>query len=54
MIEQKLDYIHNSVQGKWMLAYDPLSYKYSSARYYENGDKELIYYPIIWNTLSKL
>ncbi len=41
MIEQKLEYIHNNpVQGKWMLANDPLGYKYSSARFYENGDKE--------------
>ena len=34
MIEQKLNYIHNNpVQGRWMLANDPLEYKYSSARF---------------------
>ena len=39
VIEQKLDYIHNNpVQGKWMLANNPLGYKYSSATYYENED----------------
>ncbi len=41
MIEQKLEYIHNNpVQGKWMLANDPLAYQYSSARFYEKGDSE--------------
>jgi len=41
IVEQKLDYIHNNpVQGKWMLSQDPLNYQYSSARFYENEDKE--------------
>lgn len=34
-----LDYIHhNPVSGKWNLANDYLSYKYSSARFYELGE----------------
>ena len=38
---QKLEYIHaNPVTGKWMLAKDDISYKYSSAGYYESGDDE--------------
>lgn len=41
IVEQKLDYIHNNpVQGKWMLSEDPLGYKYSPARFYENEDTE--------------
>ncbi len=52
-IEQKLEYIHNNpVQGKWMLANDPLDYLYSSARFYENGDNGFGFYRIIWNILS--
>ena len=36
--KQKLDYIHfNPVSGKWQLAKDDVSYKYSSARFYETG-----------------
>ncbi|KYG81082.1 transposase IS200 family protein [Roseivirga ehrenbergii] len=38
VIEQKLDYIHaNLVAGKWQLAEDFVSYKYSSASFYEDG-----------------
>ncbi|WKV12738.1 transposase [Marivirga harenae] len=41
VIYQKLDYIHNNpVKGKWMLAESPLEYKYTSARFYENGIDE--------------
>ena len=37
--EQKLDYIHNNpCQGKWMLADEPVKYKYSSAAFYELDD----------------
>lgn len=37
--EQKLDYIHdNPCQGKWMLADEPVNYKYSSAAFYELDD----------------
>jgi len=40
VIFQKLDYIHNNpCQGKWMLAENPVDYKYSSFSYYDNGDK---------------
>lgn len=36
--EQKLQYIHaNPVSGKWQLSEDDISYKYSSARFYETG-----------------
>jgi putative transposase len=36
--KQKLDYIHfNPVSGKWQLAKDDISYKYSSAKFYETG-----------------
>ncbi|MBP6431955.1 MAG: transposase [Ferruginibacter sp.] len=38
---QKLDYIHaNPISGKWQLAKDMCEYKYSSARFYEEGIKE--------------
>ena len=38
VIEQKLDYIHaNPVQGKWMLAYSPIEYEFSSASFYEDN-----------------
>jgi hypothetical protein len=37
---QKLDYIHRNPLAKhWHLAADPCDYLYSSARYYEIGDK---------------
>ncbi len=37
---QKLDYIHYNPAAKhWQLARDPCAYKYSSARYYELGEK---------------
>ncbi|NOT91414.1 transposase [Ferruginibacter sp.] len=39
--KQKLDYIHfNPVSGKWQLAKDDISYKYSSAKFYETGIDE--------------
>ena len=39
-IRQKLKYIHkNPVSGKWKLADDYLDYEYSSARFYELGEK---------------
>ncbi len=35
---QKSDYIHvNPVKGLWQLAKDDISYRYSSARFYETG-----------------
>jgi putative transposase len=41
VIEQKLDYIHNNpVQGKWMLVNSPIDYYFSSASFYEMGDKK--------------
>lgn len=47
VIYQKLDYIHNNpVQGKWMLADSPIDYKYSSAKFYEDGfdDFDFLYH----------
>jgi len=39
--QQKLDYIHaNPVTGKWLLAKDDISYRWSSARFYEFGEDE--------------
>lgn len=39
VVEQKLDYIHNNLcQPKWMLAENPMKYKYSSIRFYENNE----------------
>jgi putative transposase len=36
--KQKLDYIHfNPIRGKWRLAKDDISYRYSSAKFYETG-----------------
>lgn len=37
-IQQKLDYIHlNPISKKWNLAEDAVSYRYSSAEYYDSG-----------------
>jgi REP element-mobilizing transposase RayT len=37
---QKLKYIHNNPLAEhWQLVKDPCDYKYSSARYYESGEK---------------
>jgi putative transposase len=39
--KQKLDYMHsNPVSGKWLLAKDDISYRFSSARFYEFGNDE--------------
>ncbi|MDQ3019085.1 MAG: hypothetical protein M3R36_00720 [Bacteroidota bacterium] len=39
-IRQKLNYIHkNPVSGKWKLSEDYLDYEYSSARFYDLGEK---------------
>jgi putative transposase len=39
--EIKLNYIHNNpIQEHWSLVARPEDYKYSSANYYENGDKK--------------
>ena len=41
VLEQKLDYIHaNPVQQKWNLGDSAIGYKYSSIRFYEEGDNE--------------
>lgn len=38
---QKMEYIHlNPLQEHWSLVTDPCDYKYSTARYYENGSKD--------------
>lgn len=38
---QKLNYLHNNpLQEKWQLVMDPVSYKYSSASFYEFGKDE--------------
>ena len=37
---QKLEYIHaNPLEKHWCLAKDPVEYLYSSARFYETGEK---------------
>ncbi len=42
---QKLDYMHyNPMAGHWQLVIDPCDYEYSSARYYELGEKN---YPFL-------
>ena len=39
-IIQKLDYMHNNpLQPHWQLALDPIDYPYSSARFYNTGEK---------------
>ncbi|NOX84341.1 MAG: transposase [Chlorobi bacterium] len=41
MFEQKLNYIHNNpLQPQWDLVNNPTDYRYSSARYYEEGVDE--------------
>ena len=36
--KQKLNYVHyNPISGKWNLAKDDISYRFSSARFYETG-----------------
>ena len=43
VLETKLDYIHtNPLQAHWNLATQPALYKYSSAGFYETGDKDLL------------
>ena len=38
-VEQKIDYIHrNPLNEKWNLAKRPEQYKWSSAKYYEDGE----------------
>lgn len=38
---QKLRYIHrNPIAGKWMLSKNEISYRYSSALFYETGRDE--------------
>jgi len=38
VVYQKLDYIHNNpCQKKWMLAFEPILYRYSSFIFYESG-----------------
>ena len=48
MIEQKLDYIHhNPVSGKWNLVEDFVTYRHSSAQFYEcdiQGNFEVTHY----------
>ena len=37
----KLDYLHNNPTAvHWQLVKDPCDYKYSTARYYERGEKD--------------
>jgi putative transposase len=41
---QKLDYIHyNPLAEHWKLVTDPCDYRYSSARYYETGDRSFLF-----------
>lgn len=41
VIYQKLNYIHNNpCKGRWMLSFNPIDYKYSSANFYETGKDE--------------
>lgn len=38
---QKLNYMHNNpLQRHWQLVTDPVDYRFSSARFYETGEKE--------------
>jgi putative transposase len=47
---QKLNYIHkNPLAEHWQLAKDPCDYKYSSARYYETGEKTFPFLKDLWN-----
>jgi putative transposase len=50
---QKLDYIHrNPIKGKWNLAEDALSYKYSSCRFYETGEDEFGFLENVFSALG--
>lgn len=41
VIQQKLDYIHrNPVQKHWKLVENPIDYRYSSLKFYEEGIDE--------------
>ena len=43
-ILQKLEYIHNNpLQQHWNLAKNPIDYEYSSARFYETGEKNFAF-----------
>lgn len=46
---QKLDYIHNNPLAEhWGLATDPCEYNYSSARYYEQDNKNFAFLKDLW------
>ena len=50
---QKLIYVHqNPIKGKYQLAKDYLSYHYSSARFYENGEDEFGFLKNIFRQVS--
>ncbi|MEO6328075.1 MAG: hypothetical protein ABIO55_04050, partial [Ginsengibacter sp.] len=41
MAAEKLDYMHyNPLQPHWQLCNDPISYRFSSAKFYETGEDE--------------
>ncbi|RTL59378.1 MAG: transposase [Sphingobacteriales bacterium] len=41
---QKLDYIHgNPLKEHWQLAKEPADYYYSSAKFYEQGEKDFVF-----------
>ena len=49
---QKLNYIHNNpMQKHWRLAKHPCDYNYSSARYYEMGDKNFRFLKNLWEVI---
>ncbi|MBI3742611.1 MAG: transposase [Chloroflexi bacterium] len=53
-LKQKLEYIHNNpVSKKWMLADERANYRYSSAGYYDRGEKPMIEIDDVWEYFEK-
>ena len=52
MAGEKLDYMHyNPLQPHWQLSNEPAGYKFSSAKFYENGEDE---FKILTHYMDKL
>ena len=49
---QKLNYLHNNPLAEhWNLVKDPCDYKYSSAQYYENDEKNFPFLKDLWEVV---
>lgn len=52
MAGEKIDYMHfNPMQPHWQLCDEPTGYRFSSAKFYENGEDE---FKILTHYMDKL